>query len=86
MKYIPLSFDVNLRPDGFVVDRDSPFAGLTGLQDRREARGLRHALLTALVFLLPARLCGEDYLRGMARSLKRLELDNTEHMCYNRPC
>jgi hypothetical protein len=52
MKYIPLSFDVNLRPDGFVVDRDSPFAGLTGLQDRREARGLRHALLTALVFLL----------------------------------
>jgi hypothetical protein len=85
-KYIPLSFDVNLRPDDFVAGRDSPFAGLTGLQDRRGARGLRHALVTASVSLLLARLCGADHLRGMARSLARLELDNTERLCYNRPC
>jgi hypothetical protein len=83
IKSIPLSFDVNLRPDGLVVDRNSPFAGLTGLQDRRDARGLRHALVTASVSLLLARLCGADHLRGMARSLARLELDNTERLCYN---
>jgi hypothetical protein len=69
IKSIPLSFDVNLRPDGFVVGRDSPFAGLTGLTglpDRREARGLRHALVTPSISLLLARLCGADPLRGMA--------------------
>ncbi len=41
MKYIPLSFDVNLRPEGLVIDLDSLFAALAELQDRRDARGLR---------------------------------------------
>jgi predicted transposase YbfD/YdcC len=67
MKYIPLSFDVNLRLTGFVVDLDSLFAALTELQDRRDARGLRYALVTVLVFLLLAKLCGEDHLRGIAQ-------------------
>jgi hypothetical protein len=85
-KYIPLSFDVNLGPDGFVVDRDSRFAGLTGFQDQCDVCGLRHALVTASVSLLLARLCAADHLRGMARSLKGSELDNTEQMCDNWPC
>jgi hypothetical protein len=61
-------------------------AGLTGLQDRRGARGLRRALVTASVSLLLARLCGADHLRRMARSLRRLGFDNTEHQCYNWLC
>jgi hypothetical protein len=80
IKYVPLSFDGNLGPDRFVAARDSPYAGLTGLQDQRAAR------VTASVSLLLARLCGEDHLHGMARSLKRLGFDNTEHACYNQPC
>jgi predicted transposase YbfD/YdcC len=67
MKYIPLSFDVNLRPGGFLVDLDSLFAALTKLQDQRDARGLRYALVTVLVFIVLAKLCGEDHLRGIAQ-------------------
>ena len=67
MKYIPLSFDVNLRPEGVVIDLDSLFAALAKLEDRRDARGLRYALVTALVFIVLAKLCGEDHLRGIAQ-------------------
>jgi predicted transposase YbfD/YdcC len=67
MKYIPLSIDVNLRPDGFLVDMDSLFGALAGLRDRRDARGLRYYLVTVLTFLLFAKLCGEDHLRGIAQ-------------------
>jgi predicted transposase YbfD/YdcC len=66
MKYIPLSFDVNLRPEGVVIDLNSLFAALAKLQDRRDARGLRYALVTMLVFIVLAKLCGEDHLRGIA--------------------
>ena len=51
MKYTPLSIDVNLRPEGFVVHVDSLFAALARLSDRRDARGLRYALVTVLVHL-----------------------------------
>jgi predicted transposase YbfD/YdcC len=67
MKYIPLSFDVNLRSEGIVIDLDSLFAALARLRDRRDARGLRYALVTTLVFIVLAKLCGEDHLRGIAQ-------------------
>lgn len=67
MKYTPLSFDVNLRSEGFVVDLDSLFAALSRLHDRRDARGLRYALVTVLVFMVLAKLAGEDHLRGIAQ-------------------
>jgi predicted transposase YbfD/YdcC len=67
MKYIPLSFDVNLRPEGIVIDLDSLFAVLAQLLDRRDARGLRYALVTVLAFIVLAKLCGEDHLRGIAQ-------------------
>jgi predicted transposase YbfD/YdcC len=67
VKYTPLSFDVNLKPDGFVVDMDSLFAALATLHDRRDARGLRYALVTVLVFIVLAKLAGEDHLRGIAQ-------------------
>ena len=67
MKYTPLAFDVNLRPEGVVIDPDSLFAALSTLQDQRDARGLRYALVTVLVFIVLAKLCGEDHLRGIAQ-------------------
>lgn len=67
MKYTALSFEVNLRPEGVVIDPDSLFAALAQLQDRRDARGLRYALVTVLVFIVLAKLCGEDHLRGIAQ-------------------
>jgi predicted transposase YbfD/YdcC len=46
---------------------DSPVAALVTLQDRRDARGLRYALGTVLVFIVSAKLAGEDHLRGIAQ-------------------
>jgi predicted transposase YbfD/YdcC len=67
MKYTALSIDVNLRPEGFLVDLDSLFAALATLSDRRDARGLRYALVTVLVYIVMAKLAGEDHLRGIAQ-------------------
>jgi predicted transposase YbfD/YdcC len=66
MKYTPLSFDVNLK-DGFACDLGSLYAALTKLKDQRDARGLRYRLVTVLVFIILAKLSGEDHLRGIAQ-------------------
>jgi predicted transposase YbfD/YdcC len=66
VKYTPLSFDVNLRPEGVLIDLNSLFGALAELHDRRDARGLRYALVTVLVFIVLAKLSGEDHLRGIA--------------------
>jgi predicted transposase YbfD/YdcC len=70
MKCTPLSFDVNLRPEGFVLDLNSVFAALCEMHDGRDARGLRYALVTILVFILLAKLAGEDHLRGISQWVK----------------
>ena len=67
MKYTPLSFDVNLGSEDIAIDMDSLFGALAGLQDQRDARGLRYHLVTVLVFIVLAKLCGEDHLRGIAQ-------------------
>jgi predicted transposase YbfD/YdcC len=69
-KYTPLSFEINLSPDGFVFDVQSLMAALMGLQDLRDARGLRYALVTVVVFVILAKLSGEDFLRGIAQWVK----------------
>ncbi len=61
------SFDVNLDPNGFVVDLDSLYASLTTLHDKRRARGVRYALVTVLVYLVLAKLAGEDRLYGISQ-------------------
>lgn len=66
MKYTPVSFDVNLK-EGFVFDLRSLYAALTKLKDQRDARGLRYHLVTVLVFIILAKLSGEDHLRGIAQ-------------------
>ncbi len=61
------AFEINLRPEGFVFDVGSLMAALMGLKDLRDARGLRYALVTVLVFVILAKLSGEDFMCGMAQ-------------------
>lgn len=69
-KYTPIPFEINLSPEGFVFDVESLIAALMGLQDLRDARGRRYALVTVLVFVILAKLSGEDFLRGIAQWVK----------------
>lgn len=66
MKYTPLPYEVNLE-EGVVIELGSLFAALCALHDKRDARGLRYALVTVLVFILLAKLGGQDHLRGIAQ-------------------
>jgi predicted transposase YbfD/YdcC len=66
MKYTPLSYEINLQ-EGIVIELGSLYAALCALHDKRDARGLRYALVTVLVFILLAKLAGEDHLRGIAQ-------------------
>jgi predicted transposase YbfD/YdcC len=66
-QYTPVAFEIKLRPEGFVFDVGSLFAALLALHDQRDARGMRYALVTVLVFVVLAKLAGEDVLRGIAQ-------------------
>ncbi len=66
-KYTPLAFEINLRPEGFVFEVGSLFEALCTLHDQRDARGLRYALVTVLVFVVLAKLAGENHVRGIAQ-------------------
>jgi predicted transposase YbfD/YdcC len=70
-KYIPLAFEINLRPEGFVFDVGSLFEAWCGLHDQRDARGLRYPLVTVLAFVVLAKLAGQDHLHGIAHWVKR---------------
>ena len=65
-QYSAPNFDVNLDPEGFVIDLDSLYAALARLKDSRHARGLRYSLVNLLVCIVLAKLAGEDYLAGIA--------------------
>ena len=69
-KYIPLAFEINLRDDGFIFDVGSLFEVFAGLHDGRDARGIRYALTTILVFVVLAKLAGMDSLRAIAQWIK----------------
>src|SRR5512137_386854 len=94
-KYTPIAFEINLCSDGFVFDVGSLMAALMGLQDLRDARGLRYALVTVLVFVILAKLSGEDFLRGiaqwvaerqkeLARALGLAKLQSPHYTTYGR--
>ncbi len=70
-KYIPLAFEINLQPDGFMFDVGSLFEVFCGLHDQRDARGMRYSLTTVLSYLVLAKLAGENHLRGMAQWVDR---------------
>jgi len=67
MKYRPVAFEINLCGEGFVFEVGSLFEALCRMQDKRDARGLRYALVTVLVYVVLAKLAGEDHLRGIAQ-------------------
>ncbi len=73
-KYTPLAFEINLSANdsnGLVIEVGSLFEALCRLQDQRDARGLRYALVTVLVFTVLAKLAGENQLRGIAQWVRR---------------
>jgi hypothetical protein len=69
-KYTPLAFEINLQPEGFMFEVGSLFEAFCALHDPRDARGLRYALVTILVFVVLAKLAGENHLRGIAQWVK----------------
>ena len=84
MKYTPLSFDVNLT-EGFAFDVDSLFAVLCKLHDQRDARGIRYALVTVLVFVVLSKLSGEDSLRGIAQWVELRKEALAQALCLVKP-
>lgn len=75
MKYKPIAYEINLKPEGFVFEMGSLFDALCTLEDQRDARGVRYALVTVLLYVILAKLAGENHLRGIAQWVKwRAEL------------
>ncbi len=73
MEYSPAGFDVNVvnppgqgDPQRFMVDMGSLYDFLSRLEDRWDARGLRYKLVHILVFVVLAKLAGEDRLTGIS--------------------
>jgi predicted transposase YbfD/YdcC len=85
MKSSAPTFDVNVNPDGFVVDLNSLYAHLATLHDRRHARGVRYALVTVLVFTVLAKLAGQDRLLGIAEWVKYRIAALTEALHLQKP-
>ena len=80
-QYTPLSFEINLQPEGFMFDVGSLFEALCGLHDQRDARGLRYSLTTVLSYLVLAKLAGENHLRGIAQWVDRRKEQLAKHNC-----
>jgi predicted transposase YbfD/YdcC len=86
VNYRSFDFDVNTDPDGFIVDLDSLFEYLSVLTDCRHARGKRYALVIVLVFIVLAKLAGEDRLAGIAEwiALRKEQLAEVLHLVKAR--
>ena len=59
--------EVNSGEEGSLIDLGSLHVALAALCDRRNRRGLRYALVTVMLFIVLAKICGEDHLRGIAQ-------------------
>jgi predicted transposase YbfD/YdcC len=89
MEYTTPTFDVNLDPEGFVVDVNSLYAALARLKDRRHARGVRYALVTVLIYMVLAKLAGEDRLSGICEWVRYRQQPLAEALHLNAvrsPC
>ena len=60
----------NITEERVVFDMGSLYAHLQGLKDSRKARGIRYQLVTILVMMVMAKLCGEDTPSGIADWVK----------------
>jgi predicted transposase YbfD/YdcC len=70
MNYSAPAFDVNVHPEGFVIDLGSLYDRLATLTDSRRACGKRYSLVTLLVFIVLAKLAGQDRLFGISEWVK----------------
>lgn len=70
MECIAPSLNVQLEAEGCVIDLGSLYARLAQLPDKRHARGLRHALVTVLVYIVLAKLAGQDRVYGISQWAK----------------
>ena len=66
MEYIPVEPESNNVGEGFVLDIGSLYDYLSRLKDCRDARGVRYKLVDVLVFIVLAKLAGEDRLSGIS--------------------
>jgi predicted transposase YbfD/YdcC len=66
MKHNTASFSLEQKNDPFIFDVDSLFYHLDCLTDHRDPRGVRYPLAVALVFVILAKLAGEDDPEGIA--------------------
>lgn len=72
-QYIAPTLDVNLDPNGLVIDLNSLYAWLARLHDTRQTQGLRYSLVTVLLFVVLAKLAGHDRLAGIAEWVRHRE-------------
>jgi len=84
-QYSAPNFDVNLDPDGFVIDLDSLYAALARLNDSRHARGVRYSLVNLLVCIVLAKLAGEDYIAGIAEWVAKRTKPLSEMLHWVKP-
>jgi predicted transposase YbfD/YdcC len=66
MKHNTASFSLEQKTEPFIFDVDSLFYHLDCLTDRRKPKGVRYPLAVALVFVILAKLAGEDDPEGIA--------------------
>lgn len=64
------ALDVQIAAEGCVIDLESLYVDLARLHDKRHARGLRHALVTVLVYIVLAKLAGQDRVYGISQWAK----------------
>jgi predicted transposase YbfD/YdcC len=67
MEYITAGLVLDALEDAFFFDVGSLYEHLEKLNDRRDAHGIRYPLALALVFIILAKLAGEQEPRGIAQ-------------------
>jgi predicted transposase YbfD/YdcC len=77
--------DVNVAVEGCVVDLGSLYAALARVRDKRHARGRRYALVTVLVYILLAKLAGEDRVYGISQWVKHRQVALATALALQRP-
>ena len=85
MKYRPAAFEINLCREGFVSEVGSLFSALCRLHDQKDARGLRYALVTVLVYVVLAKLAEEDHHAGDGSPPRQWSV-RASHCLWNELC
>ncbi len=84
-QYIAPTLDVNLDPTGFVIDVDSLYEFLARLHDTRKPKGLWYSLVTILIFVILAKLAGEDRLLGISEWVRHRQVQLAEALHLKKP-